>query len=335
VFSLYFTHPLALLLFMMLPPLLWWQLRQKRRAVQFSAASLVQDLPAGRSKVARVVGLGCRFLGLALLILALSGPRWPDEGSRIPTEGMSIVLVVDVSYSMKEEDFQGDGKLISRLQAVKNVFELFVKGGAGPNGEKFLGRRSDLLSLIVFAKYPETICPLTHDHGALISLLRKQDARLQETNIGDAIFLAWSSLEKSGQGRKAIVLFTDGEQSPGAVLKPRQAAQLAGNAKVKIYSIDAGKDPPSGAKPEELEERKKAKKIMQDLANLTDGACFHATDAAGLLEICRQIDEMERYPILTFEYRRYYQAFVWFALGSLGLFTGILVLEQTLWRRLP
>lgn len=337
--SLYFTHPLLLLLLLPLPALVWWQSRQRRRAVQFPANSLLAGLPAGRSRLARGVGVAARVLALALLVIALAGPRWPDEGSRLPTEGIAIALVVDVSYSMTDKDFPWQGKLISRLDAVKNVFKLFVLGGDGPVGQKFTGRGNDLLALVVFAEYPETICPLTLDHAALMQMLDKQEAKKQEwTNIGDGIAWALQGLMKSGTGKKVLVLLTDGEQTKtGAALKPRQAAQLAGNMGIPIYAIDVGVDPAQlkDAKPADIQDREQAKKIMQELADISQGRYFHAADADALLDVCRQIDAFERPQIESFQYRRFYQAFAWFALASLVLLTGILTLELTVWRRLP
>lgn len=337
--SLYFANPLFLLFLLLLPPLLWWQFRQRRSAVRFSGASLLQGLPAGRSKVARFTGIIVRTLALGLGIFALAGPRWPDEGSRIPTEGIAIAIVVDASFSMSEKDFLWETQLINRLDAVKKVFKLFVLGGEGPEGQSFTGRGHDLISLVVFAAYPETVCPLTLDHAVLTQLLEKQEPRPQEwTNIGDSIAFALNGLVKSGKGKKVMVLLTDGEQTePKATLKPRQAAQLAGNLKIPIYVIDAGKDPAQlvDAKPEDITNRERAQKTMQDVAKITEGKYFQASDTKTLLEVCQQIDEMEREIIPSFQYRRYYEGFVWFALAALVLWFGITALELTFWRRVP
>jgi Ca-activated chloride channel family protein len=339
VLSLYFSTPLILLLLLLLPPLVWWQLRQRRRAVAFSAVSLVHGLPTGRSTRARITGLVMRTLALALLIIALAGPRWPDEGSRIPTDAISIAIVVDVSYSMTDKDFLWNGEMISRLDAVKQVFKLFVLGGEGPEGQQFPGRSNDLLSLVVFAEYPETVCPLTLDHAALIHVLEKQQARKQEwTNIGDGIGWAVQGLVKSGKGKKVIVLLTDGEQTKaGAALKPKQAAQLAGNNDIPIYAIDAGKDPAelTGAKPDDIKNRQEAKKVLQGVADISQGRYFAAGDSKALLEICQTIDELERLPVESFEYRRYYQGFFWFGLAAFVVLFLILALEMTIWRRVP
>jgi Ca-activated chloride channel family protein len=339
VISLYLTQPLVLLLLLPLPALAWWQLRQRKRAVELPADALMRGLPTGRTTLVRTTSILARILALALLIIALAGPRWPDEGSRIPTEGMSIALVFDVSQSMTDKDFLWQGQPTSRLQAAKEIFKLFVQGGAGPGGQQFSGRNNDLLSLVAFADFPENVCPLTLDHRALMHMLEAQEARTQEwTDIGEAIAFALATLEKSGKGKKALVLLTDGEQTKTeAKLKPGQAAQLAGNLGIPIYAIDVGKDPgqSTDVPADEIKKRQDAKKIMQNLAGISNGRYFHASDADALLEVCRQIDEMERHEIETFQYRRFFQAFAWFSIGSFALLSSILMLEMTVWRRLP
>src|SRR3982750_3677398 len=132
----HFANPRLLLLALAVPPLVWWWLRQRRGALRAAA--------------------------LVLLVGALAGPRWPDLRTRIATEGIAVVMLVDVSGSMAERDFDWAGEPITRLDAVKKVFRLFVAGGAaGPGGPPFEGRPTDLIGLVTFATRPETACPLT------------------------------------------------------------------------------------------------------------------------------------------------------------------------------
>src|SRR5206468_11732577 len=120
-----------------------------RRTIRFPDFSLLRSLPAGRSRTARWGGALLRGLALAALVIALAGPRTPDLKSRIPTEGIAIEMVVDVSGSMDEDDFSKDGQQISRFDAVKYVFNLFVQGGELPDGGHLDGRPSDLIGLEV------------------------------------------------------------------------------------------------------------------------------------------------------------------------------------------
>src|SRR5205085_2187258 len=121
-------------------------------------------------------------------------------------------------------------------------------------------------------------------------------------------------------------------------LKPGQAAQLAGNLGVPVYAIDAGSDRPPDApalEPTSADDRLNAKETLQKIAKLSKGTYFAAADTAALVEACSRIDEMERHPITSFEYRLYDEAYPWFGLAALATWVLLLVLERTLWRRVP
>src|SRR5207237_4503927 len=121
-----FTQSLLLLLALPFPLLAWVWLRRQRGALRFSSAALFAQLPPGRSRSARWGGVGMRAAALLALVVALAGPRWPDLRSRLSTEGIAIAMVVDVSGSMAEPDFEWNGQRITRLDAVKRAFSLFV-----------------------------------------------------------------------------------------------------------------------------------------------------------------------------------------------------------------
>jgi Ca-activated chloride channel family protein len=340
----HFAHPWYLLLAFLVPPLLWWWQRGRVASLRFPDTVGLRTLPHGQSRIAGWGGLGLRGAALLALVVALAGPRWPDPGSRIPTEGIAIVLVVDVSGSMGERDFTWQGEPIRRIDAVKRALRLFVEGGDGPEGEKLEGRRNDLLGLVTFATVPESVCPLTLSHAVLLQLLEGEQPRtLPEegrTNIGDGIAWGLLRLKAAGNRRKVLVVLTDGEHNvPPPALKPRQAAQLAGSLGVPIYTIDAGTDLPPKA-PEAVDDtsvadRLNAKKVLQEVARMTRGKYFQASDTKALLEVCSQIDRLERREIESFHYRRYAEAYPWFGLGAFILLLAVLVLELTWWRRIP
>src|SRR5262249_12648310 len=172
--------------------------------------------------------------------------------TRIPTQGIAIAILVDVSGSMAEKDFDWRGEPVPRIEAVKRAFRLFVNGGEGPEGEHLEGRAGDLGSLVVFATRPETLCPLTLSHGVLAQELERQEPRAipgeSETNISDAIVEGLERLRNAGTKRKVLLLLSDGEHNvadPRSKCTPRQAAQLAGSLGIPIYAIDAGSDTPS------------------------------------------------------------------------------------------
>jgi Ca-activated chloride channel family protein len=132
--TLQFANPGYLWLMLLVPPLLWWWLRRRRNALRHPAVGALAGLPAGKARLARWGPGVLRSLALVLLVIALAGPRWPDLRTRIETEGIAIVMLVDVSGSMAERDFDWHGQPISRLEAVKKVFHLFVSGSESPPG---------------------------------------------------------------------------------------------------------------------------------------------------------------------------------------------------------
>jgi Ca-activated chloride channel family protein len=340
----HFAHPLWLLLALLLPPLMWRWFWQGRTALRFSDVRPLRILPTGRSRAARWGGLVLRSLALLLLVVAIAGPRWPDPGTRIPTEGIAIVLAVDVSGSMAEPDFTWRGEPITRLEAVKRALRLFVEGGVGIDGERLEGRKNDLLGLVVFATRPQSVCPLTLSHGVLLNLLKGEEARTVpeegRTNIGDGIAWGLYRLRPAGNRRKVLVLLTDGEHNvPEPALKPRQAAQLAGNSQVPIYVIDAGSDTPAAGEGAiekgSAVDRLTAVKTLQEVARMTKGRYFRASDTKSLLEVCGQIDRLERREIVSFQYARYAEGYPWFGLAAFVLLIAVQFLELTFWRRLP
>src|SRR5262249_28659598 len=149
------------------------------------------------------------------LVLGLAGPRLPDRGASLATEGIALGLVIDVSASMATDDFHWADGPVSRLAAAQKVFRLLIVGGAGPEGLAFPGRPQDLIALVSFAALPETECPLTLDHGALLQQLdRLQPRKLvaeATTNPGDALAWALAALREAPARQRALVLLTDGE----------------------------------------------------------------------------------------------------------------------------
>jgi Ca-activated chloride channel family protein len=356
-----FANPAYLWLMLLVPPLLWWWLRRRRSALRHPAVLELAGLPSGKARLARWGPGVLRCLALLLLVLALAGPRWPDLHTRIETEGIALIMLVDVSGSMAERDFDWRGEPISRLEAVKKVIRLFVSGGAegentadGADTSGLQGRPTDLIGLVTFATRPETACPLTLSHSVLLRLLDAEQPRSipgeSETNISDAVAMGLHRLRGAGPRRRVLVLLSDGEHNvpqPQSGWTPRQAAQVANGLHVPIYTIDAGnlgasvaeqtaKEDTAGeraASPAEV--RAQAVRTLEELARITHGQYFQARDTQGLLSACRAIDALERSDIQSFQYRRYHEAYPWFGLAAFVLFGSALALERTLWRRIP
>jgi Ca-activated chloride channel family protein len=355
-----FANPTFLWLTLLAPPLWWWMLRRRRSALRHPGVGDLIALPTGRARRARWGPAVLRSLALLLLAVAAAGPRWPDLRTRIDTEGIAILMLVDVSGSMAERDFDWRGEPIARLEAVKKVFQLFVAGGDGPEAtgdgadpSNFRGRPTDQIGLVTFATRPETTCPLTLSHSVLLRLLQAEQPRSipgeSETNISDAVAMGLQRLRSAGPHRKVLVLLSDGEHNvpqPQSGWTPRQAAQVANGLHVPIYSIDAGGSGASTKEPAAKQEggdnaaspgevRAKAVRTLEEMARIAHGQYFQARDTKALLSACRAIDELERADLRSFQYRRYHEAYPWFALAAFALFGTALALERTIWRRIP
>ncbi|MFN4260110.1 MAG: vWA domain-containing protein [Gemmataceae bacterium] len=333
-----FARPWLLMLLIALPLLAWWWFRARPAALRYSDTGLLAELPAGRERWARWSGLALRIGGLGLLIVALAGPRWPDRTTPIITEGVSIMVLLDVSGSMAERDYFWQGEQVTRLEAAKNVLRLFVTGGQ-QDGVEFIGRSTDAVGLIAFATRPENTCPLTLSHSALLRALAAEQPRAgsleAETNLSDAIVLGLHRLRQAKTQRKVLILLSDGEQTvrePVSGWMPRQAAQLAANMGIPVHTIDTGGVADSEAA---ALERELGRQILQTIATMTQGQYFEANDSAALLRVGQQLDQLERAPIRSFLYWRYYEAYPWVALAALVFLLGAFCLEQTVWQRLP
>lgn len=222
-----------------------------------------------------------------LMVLALCRPQWVGKPIPVKNEGREILLVVDISNSMNEEDFQYKNKMYSRLTAVKNVIDNFIDK-----------RTSDRIGLVLFGTQAYLQAPLTYDKQSVKEILWNADAGMagNSTSIGDAVGVALKNLAES-EGKpenKVIILLTDGENNDGSLSLP-QAIALAKEEGVKIYTIGAGSDsenffgglfsiPVNAGLDEES---------LQALAEETKGNYFRAKDVNSLFQIYNEIDKLE------------------------------------------
>ncbi len=345
-----FEQPAWLLLTLAVPPLVVWCLRRKSAALRFPDIATAVAINTRRGTVARWAGALGRGLALVVLVLALAGPRWPDPGARIPTEGIAILLVVDVSNSMNEADFLWQGQPIPRIKAMKQAIRLLVAGEEGqrPGGEQLPGRPHDLIGLVTFTRWPKSSCPLTMSHATLLEILDREETNMAghnfDTNIGDAIAWSVDRLRPASVKHKVIILVSDGEQGEiKDALRPRQGGQLAGNLGIPVMVIDAGndaalKDKTPAGQPA-ADSRRNARQAMQDLAKMTGGQYYAASDSKALLEICdklsSELDQIEREQIDTARRRKFVDGFAWFGGAAFMLWCTLMALELTVWRRLP
>lgn len=287
-----------------------------------------------------------RLVAIAALLVAAAGPRDPQRDERVSTEAVALQLVVDRSGSM-DEPTDLDGTQQTRLDAVKRIVAEFVAG----NGDDLAGRRGDLIGLMVFGTYADTISPLSREHGAMLERLDRVETPSEQsergTAIGDALALAAARLQATEAGlrrakgedfaldSKAIVLLTDGENTAGARL-PLEAAELAAEWGVRVYIIGirggvsrsiGGFRVPAG---QGINERELAR-----AAEMTGGRFWAVDRLDTLREVYGEIDELERTEIeigSSTTYRELYRP--WIVLGLLLLFGESLLRAGPL-RRLP
>lgn len=303
-----FHSPWYLLLLIVLPFVAWRLFaRSKRTGITFSSIQFASQLrPTLRQRLRWLPGvltLGAIFC----LIIAIARPREGREHAVINSEGIAIEMVVDRSGSMQAMDFQIEGEHVDRLTAIKNVVGKFVTGG-----DELEGRFNDLVGLITFAGYADGETPPTLDHTFLVSKLNSSQivsSRQEDgTAIGDAISLAVEKLNALDERQeekvksKIIILLTDGENNAGT-LEPIQAAELAQTLGIKIYTIGVGTrgqapipvaDPFTGRKsiqwmPVNIDEA-----TLQEVAEISGGRYFRATDTDSLVEIYEEIDGLEK-----------------------------------------
>lgn len=337
-----FAHPEAWWLAPLVVGAAAWWYRRKQAAVRYSDVQLFGIVDGRRARLVRWGGLLGRLAVGVALIAACAGPRQPDERTRLPAEGIALMMVLDVSGSMNEPVvWSNESAPISRLEAARRAFLLFVFGGRSPEGLEFAGRPSDAIGLVAFAAVPRTVCPLTFNHA---SVLRQQVERLEPragvdagTNLGDALAEGLIRLQASTGQRQVLVLISDGEHTHTTAdnLRPRQAAQLAANLGIPIYAIDPAGELPQDSPEEMRRNREIGRQTLQDIAAMTGGLYLAASDGVALREAFRQIDAMERSPATTYLYRRYHEYYAYPLAMALLLLLGLQILETTHWRTLP
>jgi Ca-activated chloride channel homolog len=351
---MHFESPYAFLLLILIPVLIYMQfMRNRGGAVRFS--SVGNAVKASRSIKVRLIRLPdiMRILALILIIIALARPQTGRERIREVSKGIAIEMVVDRSSSMNAElEYRGEN--VNRLEAVKRVFREFVLGGKSG----LMGRPNDLIGMIVFARYPDTVCPLTLAHDALPAFLKSvnlvQTKEEDGTAIGDAIALAAARLkkaeetlkqEKAGSGKyeiksKVIVVLSDGENNYGK-RSPSEAAALAKEWGIKIYAvaISGGESvtsiqTPFGSYKIPLRERIDTTELRV-AAEKTGGLFREAQNADALIDIYKEIDSMEKSEIESVRYVDYKESFIWPAIAGFLVLLCEVLLRNTLFRRIP
>ncbi len=318
-----FASPLFLWLLALLPViafLLWRRRRKREVTVQFSSLlPLAKVGPTIRERL-RHVPTALRFVVIAVLIVALARPQSVSSKQNISTEGIDIVLLLDISGSMLAEDFSPN-----RLEAAKQVAAEFIDA-----------RQNDRIGLVIFSAESFTQCPLTTDYAVLKNLLGQVKNGMVEdgTAIGLAIANGVNRLKDSKAKSKVIILLTDGVNNRGEI-DPITAAKIAATYGIRVYTVGVGAQgqapypvqTPFGIRrqmiPVDLDE-----KVLTAVADMTGGKYYRATDNRTLKSIYHEIDRLERSKIEVTAYRRYTEHFGWWlgaGLIALALEIGLSV----------
>ncbi len=332
--SFQFANPAWLWLLLLLPILAILRGRSGR-AVALRLPSVSDARGVGGRPKSRVGGLllSLLFLGLALTIVALARPQLGKGRTEVETSGIDIMLAVDVSGSMQAMDFKIDGQAMNRLEVVKNVVEQFVSERPG-----------DRIGMVGFAGRPYLVSPLTLDHDWLKNRLKEvQIGRVEDgTAIGTAIASSVNHLRDSDAKSRIMVLLTDGVNNAGAA-NPVTAAEAAKTLGIKIYTIGAGTQGEAPMPVRDMFGRTRMRMVpveideesLRQIATLTGGQYFRATDTDSLVKIYEEINELEKTKRTMKKYEDYEELFLFALLPGLGLILVERFLSETRFRHLP
>jgi len=325
-----FQTPWAFLLLIPIAALLIWRLWKWKKSLLLDFPSFIPLDKIGVKKSTSLTAIPwvLRTAALVLLVLIIARPQAAFQEQDVHTEGIDIIIALDISSSMLAEDFHPKNRIV----AAKEVGKEFISG-----------RKSDRIGLVVFAGESYTQCPLTLDYDMVKEFMDRVDVGAIEdgTAIGMAIATGLNRLRESKVKSKIIILLTDGQNNRGEI-DPLTAAQAATPLSVKIYTIGVGSEgmapypvqTPFGVRYQNMEV-KIDEELLKQVASITGGKYFRATDADKLREIYRIIDQMEKTEIEVKEYRSYTELFLPYALAALGLLTLELLLISTRLRKIP
>ncbi len=330
------ASPIFLGLYILLPLLalylLWQHKRAASPAIRFAELEGVRQIP--RTFAVKLLPFlkVIRFIVIALLIFALARPQLSQSQERRISEGINIFLVLDVSDSMRAEDFNET----NRLQTAKSVIRDFLRF-----------RESDRIGLVVFSGESFTLCPLTLDYTVLAELLDDVEAemggQLQDgTAIGDAIATTTRRLRTSDAKTKIVILLTDGENNAGTI-DPGAAASLAQSLDIRVYTIGMGKEGGTRIPYEDTTFGKRYTDVityldegtLKKIANMTGARYFRATDLQSLKHVYAEIDKLEKTKFKVVNYTNQQELATYFLIPAALLFGLEILLSNTVLRKIP
>lgn len=328
---MYFEYP-KLLWLLVVPALLvlhyiWLELAGRHPHLRVSTAVPWKLRGTSFMAVLRHVPFVLRIFALCMIVVAIARPRSSEKMEKIDTEGIDIVLAMDVSTSMLARDLTPD-----RLNASKDIAIEFISQ-----------RPSDRMGIVVFAGESFTQCPLTTDRATLINLMKEVQTDLIEdgTAIGNGLATAVARMKDSDAKSRVIILLTDGVNNRGEI-SPQMAAEIAKTYGVRVYTIGVGKEgmapypvmTPWGVEIQQVKVEID-EKLLSEIAESTGGRYFRATDNTKLAEIYSEINKMEKARTTVDSFPIYKELFGRYALLALLALLLELVFNWFVIRRLP
>ena len=307
-----------LYLLILLPFLAQWYVKKNasiRTEMRFSDTAVFRAVQKRKIPLRVYLPFALRLLALSLIIVGFARPRSGVTDQEVTTQGIDIMLVLDISSSMEARDFRPN-----RLEAAKAVADLFVKN-----------RKNDRIGLVVFASESFIQSPLTLDYEVLRSFLKKVTIvpkKYDGTAIGLAIASGVNRLRRSDAKSKVMILLSDGSNNSGEI-QPLTAAELAATFDIKIYTIGVGSN------SRRLLRGKLDEEMLKSIAKATNGRYYHATDEKRLHDIYEEINELEKTEIKVKEYTRYAELYSYLLLPGLLILLMEMFAGMTYSRRLP
>jgi len=328
----YFANWYFLFLLLAIPAIAWWYRRKghrKEATFRFPSIQSIREISGSKQKWKVQTLFWTKLTAIALLILTLARPQSGSNTREFSTEGIDIILVLDISGSMGAIDFKPN-----RMEAAKSVAMNFIEG-----------RKDDRIGLVVFAAESFLQCPLTIDYDVLKGLLKQVtivEQKYDGTAIGMAIANAVNRLRDSQAKSHVMILLSDGRNNAGE-LDPSTAANMAKAFDIKIYTIGAGKRGqapypvqfPDGHTEYRMMDVEIDEGILNAIAQTTGGKYFRATDEKSLSTIYNEISKMEKTEVKVKEFTNYNDLYVWFLLPGLLLLFISAGLSQSIWRKMP
>ena len=324
----FINHEFLYLLAIPIAYIIWLSLRKRNLSseILFSNTQAIKHLKTLKIKL-RNLPIILKLISCCLLIFALARPQSSINWEESTTEGIDIVLSMDISGSMLAEDLKPN-----RLEASKDVAVDFISK-----------RINDRIGLVIFSGESFTQCPLTTDHNVLINLFKDVKSGMVEdgTAIGMGLATAVNRLKDSKAISKVIILLTDGVNNKG-VVAPFTAAEIAKKFGIRVYTIGVGTEgfapypfqTPFGIQYQDVEVQID-EKTLQDIASVTDGKYFRATNNSKLKEIYKDIDKLEKSKIEVTEFHKRSEEFLRFAFPALILLLSSFILEISYLKQIP